>query len=92
MTYGITFLPQADRQFRALSRATQARIKPRIDSLADNPRPRQAKPLHGSLKGRWRPRVGDYRVIYEIRDDVLIVLVISVGARSGVYGETARRG
>jgi mRNA interferase RelE/StbE len=92
MSYEVRFLLGASKQFRALPGAVQARLKPRIDALANDPRPRQAKPLHGSLKGRWRLRVGDYRVIYEIRDDVLVVLAISVGIRSGVYGETRRRG
>jgi mRNA interferase RelE/StbE len=92
MTYRIEFLPRADKEFRALQRGAQNRIGRRIDALASDPRPHQAKPLRGGLKGRWALRVGDYRVIYSIHDDVLVVLVVSVGSRGGIYGDTGRRG
>jgi mRNA interferase RelE/StbE len=91
MTYRVRFAERVEKDLNRLPVNTRRCVVDRIDALANDPRPRQAKPLHGSLKGRWRLRVGDYRVIYEIRDDVLVVLVISVGARSGVYGEMRRR-
>lgn len=50
----------------------------------ENPRI-QGKPLKGDRKGVWRYRVGDYRILAQIRDDVLLILVVDVGHRSIVY-------
>jgi mRNA interferase RelE/StbE len=55
-----------------------------IENLETNPRPRGAERLIGQ-RGRWRIRSGDYRVIYEIADAQLVVLVVSVGHRREVY-------
>jgi mRNA interferase RelE/StbE len=54
-----------------------------IGQLADNPRPVGCKKLKGM--SAWRIRVGDYRVVYEIHDDVLVVLVVRVAHRREVY-------
>jgi mRNA interferase RelE/StbE len=61
------------------------RIVAAIGALADDPRPPQAKKLSGAEK--YRLRCGDYRVLYEIQDDVLIVCVVKVGHRKDVYRE-----
>ena len=84
MTYRVEFAARAERQFRALSRQLQVRLKPRIDSLAENPRPAGVQKLSG-LDDLYRIRVGDYRVVYAIRDDVLLVLVVRVAHRRDVY-------
>ena len=55
-----------------------------IELLADHPRPSQAKKLAGG-DGEWRVRTGDYRIVYEIHDDVLLVLVVAVGHRRDIY-------
>jgi len=49
----------------------------------DRPPPAVARPVRGV--GEWRVRTGDYRVVYEIHDDVLLVLVLAVGHRREVY-------
>lgn len=54
-----------------------------IELLGDEPHPPAAKPLSG--RSAWRVRVGDYRVIYEIHDDVLTVYVVALGHRREVY-------
>ena len=55
-------------------------------NLKDCTNPRfQGKTLKGKLAGKWRYRVGDYRLICEIRDDVLVVLVLEIGHRSNIY-------
>lgn len=54
-----------------------------ISALAVNPRPRGCRKLSSSEQ--YRIRVGDYRVLYEIEDDVLRVLVVKVGHRRDVY-------
>jgi mRNA interferase RelE/StbE len=54
-----------------------------IELLADEPRPPAAQPLRG--RPAWRVRVGDYRVIYEIHDDQLLVDVVTLAHRREVY-------
>jgi mRNA interferase RelE/StbE len=61
----------------------QARLGRRILTLADEPRPAGVVKLSGL--DAFRIRVGDYRAIYEIRDDLLLVLILSVGHRREVY-------
>ena len=59
------------------------RIMTRLAGLETNPRPADVKKLKG--RDAWRIRVGDYRVIYEIHDRILQILVITVGHRRGIY-------
>lgn len=77
---------KADKQFRKLDKHTQKEIGKYIDELESlqNPRSR-GKGLVGNLGGYWRYRVGDYRLICEIIDDELIILVLEVGHRKNVY-------
>jgi mRNA interferase RelE/StbE len=84
MAYSIEYEAAAWRQFKKLDKATQLRLTPKIDALAKNPRPRGVKKLQG-YENTYRIRVGDYRVIYEIHDDILRVLVVTVGPRGGIY-------
>ena len=82
MPYRIEWKPSAARAFRKLSREVQVRIGSRIDSLATNPRPDGVKKLD---ENAWRIRVGDYRIIYEIQDSVLMVMVVRVANRRDAY-------
>lgn len=84
MAYRIEFAPKAGRQFKALERSLQVRLGRRIDSLAENPRPHGIKKLSGEEE-LYRLRVGDYRIIYQIQEKRLIVLVVGVGHRADVY-------
>ena len=83
-SYRVEFTVRAAREFLHLPRAIQRRLRPRIDALAVDPRPPQSRPLEG-YKDAWRLRVGEYRVLYEIRDDVLRILVIRVAHRGRAY-------
>lgn len=56
-----------------------------LRALAENPRPPDARPLHGESKGLWRVRVGDYRASYLIDDEARLVRVGRVGHRSTFY-------
>lgn len=59
--------------------------------LAGDPRPGSARPLKGSeYKGIWKLRSGDYRILYRIQDEILVVLVILVGDRKDVYDRLKR--
>jgi len=83
MAYRIEYSPTAAKQLRKLDGGAYARIRPVIDSLADDPRPGGCKIL--KVEKRYRVRVGDYRIVYEVRDDVLLVLVVRIAHRSDVY-------
>lgn len=84
MTYKIIVQLRARRAFLALDKPIRKRVREAIDALATNPRPSGAKALTG-MPGVLRVRVGDYQILYEVRDDQLVVLVIDVGHRREVY-------
>ena len=83
MAYSIDILRSAQKQLSRIDRQTQERIIAAIRKLAEEPLPSGSKKLSG--RSAWRIRVGAYRVIYEIHDDRLMVLVVMIGHRSGVY-------
>lgn len=84
MTYTIEFSSAAVRQLRKLDRRAQRRVQAAVELLAQEPRPAGAKKLVGG-DGEWRVRTGDYRIVYEIDDGVLLVLVLAVGHRREIY-------
>lgn len=84
MVYQIEFRPSAYREFKKLNPDIQERIAQRIDSLARNPHPPNLEKLSGQ-RNRYRLRTGDYRIVYEIRDDRLIVLVVRIAHRREVF-------
>ena len=83
-TYRIAFAPRARKQFLKLPKAVQERLRPRIDALADEPRPTGVTKLKGA-GDLYRIRVGNYRVVYQIRDDTLLVLITEARHRREVY-------
>jgi mRNA interferase RelE/StbE len=74
----------AEREIKKLSGQLVARIMPRLENLASNPRPSGCKKLRGG-DDEWRIRVGDYRVVYTIDDAELRVEVTRNRHRSEVY-------
>lgn len=84
MTYRIEVAPAVVRQLRKLDPAARRRIQAAIELLAEHPRPQGARKLVGR-DGEWRVRTGDYRIVYEIQDGVLLVLVVAVGHRHDIY-------
>ncbi len=85
MRYRVEMAETARRDFRALEHAMQGRVAAAVNALADTPRPPGCKRMRGKSPDVWRIRVGDYRVVYEIRDNVLLVLVVAIGHRREVY-------
>ena len=83
-TYSITYKPSAAKAFRKVHPNERQRIKEAIEGLAANPRPHGYIQLSGG-QGECRIRVGEYRVVYEIEDDELVILVLRIGHRSDVY-------
>lgn len=81
--YKITFKSSVAKDLRVIPTADVQRILSRIDELAENPRASGCIQLSGHEL--YRVRQGNYRIVYEIRDGELIVVVIKVGHRSSVY-------
>ena len=82
--YRIVLTPAARRQLAALDALTRRRVARRIEALGTDPHPAGAEMLKGG-DGEARIRVGDWRIIYVVRHDELVVLVIKIGHRSDVY-------
>ncbi len=85
MAYAIEFTPAAFRDVKSLPRDAQQRIDKVLLVLRVNPRPPKAEQLKGALRGYYRVRTGDYRIIYAIEDDRLVVCVVRAGNRKDVY-------
>ena len=84
MAYRVQINNAADRNIRKLPRSIQGRIFSSLDTLKADPRP------HGAIKMKmyqdtYRIRMGDYRILYEVYDDRLLVIVVKVGDRRDVY-------
>lgn len=83
MKYQIQILRSAQKQLAKISEADRSKVINAVSALADDPRP------HGAIRltnrAGWRIRIGDYRVIYEIRDRELLVLVVAFGHRREIY-------
>lgn len=84
MRYRVEIAPAAQRQLRKLKKLAQKRFLNSIEALAEDPRPAGPRKLSGTEE-LYRIREGDFRIIYEIRDEVLLVLVVKVGHRKDVY-------
>jgi mRNA interferase RelE/StbE len=84
MKYQIQITPAAQKAIQKLTATARGRVQDAIEKLADQPRPPGVKKLHG-LENTYRIRVGSFRVVYQIFDANLIVLVIDVGDRKDIY-------
>ena len=84
--WGLETSPQFDKAARKLDRQVLRRVKAYLDEVCelDDPRSR-GKGLAGDLAGYWRYRIGDYRVLVEVRDDDLVIIAITLRHRSGMY-------
>jgi mRNA interferase RelE/StbE len=82
--YRIVLDVHAKRDLKALPAHIIRQIGKKIDALADNPFPPKVEPIKGQ-KSLWRIRSGDYRIIYTVKHNELLVLVIHIGDRKEVY-------
>jgi mRNA interferase RelE/StbE len=83
--YALEFGPKAIRSLGKLDRLIAERIKLAVEALRDNPRPPGARMLTG-MHGVWRIRVAkDYRIVYTINDEQLVILVLDTGHRREIY-------
>jgi mRNA interferase RelE/StbE len=84
--YRVEVLPSADRHLaRVRDRTLKTRLLRAIHDLGDNPRPPGCLKLVGEAD-QWRVRVGDWRIVYRIDDGRVVVVVVRVAVRGGVYG------
>ncbi len=84
IAYTIDFTRRSRRQFLKLPAQIQHRIQPHIDALETEPRPSGCIKLK-RFSDRYRIRVGAYRIIYEIQDEILVILVVEIGHRRDIY-------
>lgn len=87
MIYQIVTTDKFDKSFKRLDKQTQKIIKAWIEKNlvgCENPRI-HGKGLTANKSGQWRYRVGDYRILAEIRDNELVLVLVEVGHRSRIY-------
>jgi mRNA interferase RelE/StbE len=84
VSYQVEISQGALKQLKKVSPELQERIQVKIDDLAIQPRPAGVKKLKNRDNG-YRIRVGDYRVIYDIFDNILVIIIVDVGHRSNIY-------
>ncbi len=82
-TYRIELRPAAVKALRRIDPQHRSRVQGAIALLATDPRPPSSKPLRG--RDALRVRVGDYRIVYTVVDDVLLIVVVTLGHRRDVY-------
>jgi mRNA interferase RelE/StbE len=84
VAYTIQFKPLALRELERLPRDVQKKLAAKIEALGDDPFPAGCKKM-AAIPDTWRVRAGDYRVVYQVHQKVLLVLVLTVGHRKDVY-------
>jgi mRNA interferase RelE/StbE len=83
--YALEFAPKAIRSLDKLDRQVVVRIRAAAEALRDDPKPAGAKMLTG-MHGVWRIRVAkDYRIVYTLDDDRLVILIVDTGHRREIY-------
>ncbi len=84
MTYTVEISSSAAQSLAKIDTTTRLRLVGAIELLAVDPRPPGVTLLRSGDQGRWRARIGDYRSVYAVEDDRLIILVLRVGHRREV--------
>ncbi len=85
MNYNIVIHSDAVSDMKSLPKRIRRQVDAKISALATNPHPNGSKALKGNHNGLFRVRSGDYRIIYQVRDSQLTVVVVKVGNRKDVY-------
>lgn len=86
MKYRIEIAEKIEKELIRLNKKDKQHIIEKIDSLANEPRPGDCKKLKGNQRPPlYRVRSGNYRIVYSIQDEVLLILVVEIGHRKDVY-------
>ncbi|MGE4419517.1 MAG: type II toxin-antitoxin system RelE/ParE family toxin [Sulfurimonas sp.] len=85
--YELNFLSSAKKEFARLDTVAQKIIKEKLLLLVTNPDilKNNIKALKGEYKGKFRLRINQYRVVFQVKEDILVIVVIRVGRRKEVY-------
>jgi mRNA interferase RelE/StbE len=83
--YSISINPSALKELGKLPKAIAKKAEKAIDALSEEPRPIGVKKLKGTEEHLYRIRICDYRIIYSIEDEIMIVDVVKVGHRKEIY-------
>ena len=85
--YRIEFLPAAIRELKRLDRVIQRQIREKIELLAEDPArlKNNIKPLKGAFAGKFRLRVRDYRIIFRIEEERVVIIIVRIGHRREIY-------
>lgn len=84
MSYRIFLSPKANNFLKKLGKKDKERLKKKLKELMNNPE--LGKPLAGKLAGLWSLRTGDYRALYQVKNNELLILVLKIGHRKNIYG------
>jgi mRNA interferase RelE/StbE len=84
VAFSVVLKPAAVRDLRKLPEDIRRRVAVRIDALVGDPRPHGAEALQGEA-GLYRIRMGDYRIIYQVQDKALLVVVVRARHRREIY-------
>lgn len=88
MTWEVRYTPRAAKAMRKLDKPVARRVLDSVERLAGLDDPTAAcQALSGPMSGFWRLRVGDYRVVLDIRRDEVVIIALDVGHRSAIYGD-----
>ena len=85
MPYEVEFSKRAAKDYDSLDRQTRERIDRKLEYLRATPRGADTKKLVGTKKELYRARVGTYRIIYQINDQILRVYILNIDPRDAVY-------
>ena len=83
--YKVFYLDSVEKDLVALDRPIRKRIVDKIEKVLTHDPKRLGKALTGQFKGFWRYRVGDFRVIYKIAEQEILIIVARIGHRKNVY-------
>jgi mRNA interferase RelE/StbE len=83
--YTIKFDRRVKKDFKSIQAQDIKRIKSAILELSNDPRPNGCTKLKGDKRNYYRIRLGNYRVVYSVEDEILLVLVVTVGHRKEIY-------
>ncbi len=87
MKYRLLFLKEAAEEFKRLDKVVQRIIKEKLELLAEDPNrlKNNIKPLKGEYRGLYRLRVGNYRVVYRLDREQIVIIIVRIGHRGEIY-------
>jgi mRNA interferase RelE/StbE len=88
MSYRLRIKTSAKKELKRLPKDILIRIKKVFEKLSENPRPNGVVKLKGTQADLYRVRIVDYRIVYEIQDNILVIIVVAVAHRREIYTKT----